>query len=162
MAPSRSGETYLELRRNRNCSKRRQSNEPTFQQQSGDRSTRYHVQAKPIEATLPELYTLLTDGTIANQQPDGDEIVASMRRATFKNGLVEWNETCYCNPPLSQERATIYDRFFTGMKIHPAGIASSDGGSFWSYLASQPLQHPVPEESTFTGSMVRILGRNTV
>ena len=124
---------------------------------------RYQVQAKPIEASLTEFYTLLTDGTIASQQPDGEEIVASMRRATFKNGLVEWNETCYCNPPLSHERATIYDKFFTEMKIQPAaGRARPDGESFWSYLASQPLQHPMPEESTFTGSMTRTLGRNTV
>ena len=123
----------------------------------------YSVQAKPVEAALPEFYKRLNDGTIANQQPDGEEIVASMRRATLKNGLVEWNETCYCNPPLRHERATIYDKFFTDMKIHPAaGVASSDGGSFWSYLESQPRQHPVPDESTFSGFMIRTLGRNTV
>ena len=122
----------------------------------------YHVQAKPTEASLAEFYIMLTDGTIANQQPDGKEIVASMRRATLKNGLVEWNETCYCNPPLSHERATVYDRFFTEMSIQPATTAAvSDARSFWSYLASESLRLD-HEETTFSGSMIRALGRNTV
>jgi hypothetical protein len=123
----------------------------------------YRVQAKPIEAALPELYRLLIDGTIANQEPDGKEIVASMRRATFKNGLVEWNETCYCNPPLRHERATIYDRFFTDMRIRLAYAANDSAGrSFWSYLGSQSIRTAVPEESLVSGSMIRALGRNTV
>jgi hypothetical protein len=123
----------------------------------------YRVQAKPIEAALPELYRLLVDGTIANQEPDGEEIVASMRRATLKNGLVEWNETCFCNPPLHHERATIYNRFFTHMKIQPAAKATNPGErSFWSHLGSQSLRTAAPEESLVSGSMIRALGRNTV
>jgi hypothetical protein len=123
----------------------------------------YRVQAKPIGAALPELYRLLVDGTIANQEPDGKEIVASMRRATFKSGLVEWNETCYCNPPLRHERATIYDRFFTDMRIQPADVSTDlDERSFWSYLGSESLRTAVSEESLVLGSMIRALGRNTV
>jgi hypothetical protein len=123
----------------------------------------YRIQAKPIEEALPELYKLLVDGTIANQEPDGEEIVASMRRAKFKNGLVEWNETCYCNPPLRHERATIYDRFFTDMRIQPADAAKDSAErSFWSYLSSQSIRISVSEESTLSGSMIRALGRNTV
>lgn len=123
----------------------------------------YRVQAKPIEPALPEFYHLLIDGTIANQEPDGKEIVASMKRAVFRNGLVEWNETCYCNPPLRHERATVYDKFFTEMKIHPASPAEArEEGGFWSYLCPKPLRTELPEDSTFSGSMSRALGRNTV
>ena len=123
----------------------------------------YRVRAKPIDTALSELYRLLVDGTIANQEPDGEEIVASMRRATLKKGLVEWNETCYCNPPLRHERATVYDRFFTDMKIRPVEVASDKNEtSFWTYLESESPQTTVSEESTISGSMTRALGRNTV
>lgn len=123
----------------------------------------YRIQAKPVEATLQIFYRRLTDGTIENQEPDGKEIVASMRRATIENGLVEWRETCYCDPPLRHERATVYDQFFADMRILPADTKPQQNGTgFWGYLETGIPSTPVSQESSFSGAMERALGRNTV
>ncbi|SVC45322.1 uncharacterized protein METZ01_LOCUS298176, partial [marine metagenome] len=67
----------------------------------------YNVRAKIIEEKLDEFYERLTDGTIENQLPDGQEIVSSMKRAVLTElGLIEWFETCFCPTPLQHERET--------------------------------------------------------
>ena len=51
----------------------------------------YKVKANVIEDRIGELYRKLTDGTIAKQRPDGNEIVASMKRAVLTEpGVAEW------------------------------------------------------------------------
>ena len=42
---------------------------------------KYRVTAKYIESRAPDFYRKLTDGSIEDQEPDGREIVASMKRA---------------------------------------------------------------------------------
>ena len=65
----------------------------------------------------PEFHTRLTDGSIAAQRPDGAEIVAAMQRARVApDGMVRWTETCDCPTPLQHERATVLDRYFTGIE----------------------------------------------
>lgn len=77
----------------------------------------YKVQARFIKDKAKEFFQKLTDGTIEKQQPDGPEIVASMKRATIDpSGLIRWTELCYCPTPLMHERATIYDDFFTDIE----------------------------------------------
>ena len=77
----------------------------------------YAVSAKLIPDRAPEFHTRLTDGSIAAQRPDGAEIVAAMQRARVApDGVVGWTETCYCPTPLQHERATVFDRYFTGIK----------------------------------------------
>jgi len=84
---------------------------------------------------MAEFWEILNDGTVARQEPDGQEITASMTRAVISNGTVEWYETCYCSPPLNHERTTVYDRFFTGMKTMPAeSVPVLKGRKFWQYL----------------------------
>ena len=84
---------------------------------------------------MPRLWTLLNDGTIEAQEPEGREILASMRGAVMKGDTVEWHETCYCNPPLRHERATVYDQFFSDMEIGPlVATGPPEGESFWHYL----------------------------
>lgn len=101
-------------------------------------STLYLVKAQPIVTEMPRLWTLLNDGTIEAQEPDGREILASMRRAVMNHGKVEWHETCYCSPPLSHERATVYDEFFFDMEIGPlVATAPPKGEGFWHYLEDQ-------------------------
>ena len=52
----------------------------------------YHVRAKFRSETAAEFLTKLTDGTIANQRPDGPELVASMDRAVVNaEGQIEWS-----------------------------------------------------------------------
>ncbi len=95
----------------------------------------YLVKAQPKATEMTRFWGLLNDGTIEAQQPDGGEIVASMRRAVINRDKVEWQETCYCNPPLRHERATVYDQFFTNMETMPlVGSPSLKGESFWQYL----------------------------
>ena len=84
---------------------------------------------------MARFWNLLNDETIDRQEPDGREILASMRRAVMNGGRVEWHETCYCSPPLRHERATVYDQFFSDMEIEPSvSTKPPDGESFWHYL----------------------------
>ncbi len=81
----------------------------------------YTVQARLIPASAAELLHKLRDGIIENQQPDGKEIVASMKRAVIDDdGIVRWSEVCYCPTPLQHERATVYDHHFTDFKTEQA------------------------------------------
>ena len=95
----------------------------------------YAVRAKPRTKELGRFWELLNDGTIQNQEPDGREIVDSMKRAIMIGDHLEWYETCYCTPPLRHERSTVYDRFFEDMRTElieaPTGLS---GRSFWDYL----------------------------
>ena len=108
---------------------------------------RYLVGAKPITAEMARLWTRLNDGTIEHQQPDGREILASMRRAVMKGGRVEWEETCYCSTPLRHERMTVYDQFFEDMEIRPLnGTVEMRGDRFWDYLqeSSKEMTEALP------------------
>jgi hypothetical protein len=95
----------------------------------------YLIRARPIVAEMARFWDLLNDGTIETQEPDGREIVSSMRRAVMNGGRVEWHETCYCSPPLRHERASVYDQFFADMEIEtPVSTGPPEGESFWHYL----------------------------
>jgi len=95
----------------------------------------YLVRGRPMVAEMGKFWTLLNDGTVEAQEPDGREIVASMRRAVMNGGKAEWHETCYCSPPLRHERATVYDQFFTDLETEPSDTpAPLKGESFWHYL----------------------------
>jgi hypothetical protein len=73
----------------------------------------YRVRARFRPETAAAFLRKLTDGTVARQVPDGQEIVASMNRAVLNEaGEVEWSELCFCVPPLAHERATILDAHF--------------------------------------------------
>ena len=81
----------------------------------------YKVKARVIEETIGEFYRKLADGTISEQRPDGEEIVASMKRAVLTGpGVAEWYEMCFCPTPLDHERRTQYDLYFTDMTTEPA------------------------------------------
>ncbi len=76
----------------------------------------YSVKARFIEEKLSEFYQKLTDGTIQNQKPDGQEIINSMKRAKITQpNTIQWSEMCFCSPPLKHERETIYNNFLTDM-----------------------------------------------
>jgi len=99
----------------------------------------YKVKARVIDGKLGELYRKLADGTVAKQRPDGEEIVASMKRAVLTGpGVAEWYEMCFCPTPLQHERQTQYDFYFTDMTTEPAkGYDEIHGASLWSYMASR-------------------------
>lgn len=77
----------------------------------------YSVKARFIEEKMKEFYQKLTNGTIQNQKPDGQEIINSMKRAKITEpNIIQWSEMCFCSPPLKHERETVYDHFFTDME----------------------------------------------
>ena len=99
----------------------------------------YKVKAKLVDATIGEFYRKLADGTVAKQRPDGEEIIASMKRAVLTGpGVAEWYEMCFCSTTLHHERETQYDFYFTDMTTAEAeGYGEIQGASLWSYMASR-------------------------
>ena len=99
----------------------------------------YKVKARVIDETIGEFYRKLTDGTVGKQRPDGEEIVASMKRAVLTGpGVAEWYEKCFCPTPLYHERQTQYDSYFTDMTTTEAEeYGEIKGESLWDYMASK-------------------------
>ena len=96
----------------------------------------YRVRAKIIEGKMSEFFNKLTDGTIEQQRPDGQEILASMQRARLTApGVIEWSETCYCPQPLAHESKTVYNNFLSEIRTEEISSEPEIGGaSFWDYL----------------------------
>ena len=96
----------------------------------------YHVRARFRTSTAEEFRRTLLDGTIASQQPDGQEMVDSMNRAVVTaSGDVEWSELCYCQPPLAHERQTVLDHYFDNITTaETAGYQELEGRPFMEYL----------------------------
>jgi len=102
----------------------------------------YRVTARLKPDAAADFQRKLLDGTIAEQRPDGREIVASMQRALVStSGEVTWRERCFCDTPLAHERQTVLDFHFEGLAteevdslqegISPDGV----GTPFMEYLA---------------------------
>jgi len=96
----------------------------------------YEVQARFKSDTAAEFRRELTDGTIECQDPDGREIVASMKRAKINDdGLVRWSEKCFCSTPLQHERETVYDCHFTDLQTEQIDdYVEMDGQAFMVFL----------------------------
>ena len=76
----------------------------------------YKVTAQFKIETAKNFHQKLSDGTIAQQKPDGQEIVDSMKRAVVTDErVVQWSEVCYCATPLAHERETVLDKHFDNM-----------------------------------------------
>ena len=99
----------------------------------------YSVKAQYIEEKLGEYYQKLTDGTIGNQKPDGQEIVDSMKRAKIiATKTIQWSEMCFCPTPLKHEQATVYDHFLTNFETQTIDdYVKFEGESFFDYLERQ-------------------------
>ncbi len=99
----------------------------------------YSVKARFIEEKMGEFYRKLTDGTIQNQKPDGQEIVNSMKRAKITEpNTIQWSEMCFCPTPLKHERETIYNHFLTNMETEIIDdYVEFDGELFFEFLEKQ-------------------------
>jgi len=99
----------------------------------------YSVKARFIEEKIGEFYRKLTDGTIQNQKPDGQEIVNSMKRAKITEpNTIQWSEMCFCPTPLKHERETIYNHFLIDMETEIIDdYAEFDGELFFEFLEKQ-------------------------
>ena len=96
----------------------------------------YKVKARFKEASATEFQRKLLDGTIANQKPDGPELVESMNRAVMTDsGEIEWSELCYCNPPLEHERQSVLDDHFDNISTEAIETHQEyEGRPFMDYL----------------------------
>ena len=96
----------------------------------------YRVKAEWVLDRLPAFYQVLVDGTVANQKPDGVEIVSSMKQAKIVGpNTIEWFETCYCPSPLKHERETVYDKYLVIIETELVEKRGKiEGDSFWSFL----------------------------
>ena len=99
----------------------------------------YSVRAKLIDERAKTFLRDLTDGTIAQQQPDGEEIVASMERARITDdGYACWTEACYCPRPLKHERETQLDQYFSEIDITHCDVHKVfDGTPLMAHLAAK-------------------------
>ena len=96
----------------------------------------YAVTARFKTETAAEFLSRLTDGSIDSQKPDGQEILASMKRATIDTeGIVRWSEKCFCPTPLQHERATVYDDHFTDIETEEIdGYVAFEGKPLIEFL----------------------------
>jgi hypothetical protein len=97
----------------------------------------YKVKAKIDKLKMKAFYDVLTDGTIADQEPDGAEIVNAMQKAVMTgNDTLEWYETCHCATPLKHERETVYDIYLHDIETTLVEERKDDlkGNSFWVCL----------------------------
>ena len=96
----------------------------------------YRVTARFKPDTAAELRRRLDDGSLAAQQPDGQEIVESLHRAVMtESGDVEWSETCYCPTPLAHERATVLNHHFDDIVTESiAGYEEYEGTPFIAHV----------------------------
>ena len=99
----------------------------------------YSVKARYIEEKMKEIYQKLTDGTIQNQKPDGQEIVNSMKRAKITEpNVIQWSEMCFCSPPLKHERETVYNQFLEHIETKVIDeYVEYEGELFMDFLAQQ-------------------------
>jgi len=97
----------------------------------------YSIKARYIEKKMAEFYQKLTDGTIQNQKPDGQEIINSMKRAKItESNVIQWSEMCFCPTPLKHERETVYNNFLTDMQIKVIDdYEEYEGEFFMDFLA---------------------------
>ena len=99
----------------------------------------YAIKALYIKERMEEFYQKLTDGTIQNQKPDGQEIVNSMKRAKITEPeMIQWSEMCFCSTPLKHERETVYNHFLTDIETEIVdNYIEFDGKSFFDFLETQ-------------------------
>ena len=99
----------------------------------------YSVKARYVEEKMKEFYQKLTDGTIQNQKPDGQEIINSMKRAKITDqNTIQWSEMCFCSPPLKHERETVYNEFLEDIETKVLDeYAEYEGDLFMDFLKKQ-------------------------
>ena len=97
----------------------------------------YKVKAKIDKLKMKAFYKVLTDGTVAEQEPDGAEIINAMQKAKMVGeDMLEWYEVCHCTTPLKHERETVYDAYLEEIETTLVYEMKDDitGSSFWDCL----------------------------
>jgi hypothetical protein len=73
---------------------------------------RYLVKARLKSGKSRDLFRAIGDGTLGKGSIAGDEYVHDMEQARVNDqGVATWVETCFCHPPLAEERPYWEDYF---------------------------------------------------
>lgn len=90
----------------------------------------YLVRARARD--LPELKARLDAGEIREMRPFGSEMHRVLLDARLDGQWVTWEENCYCQPPLAQERAVL-DIYFTDLTTEAV-----EPGQGWQQIEGLP------------------------
>ena len=92
----------------------------------------YLVKARPTD-DLDALRAELDSGAIKEMEPFGNELHHALMNARVDDaGWALWEENCYCNPPLKQEREVL-DRYFDDLST-----VTINKGEGWAQLEDLP------------------------
>src|SRR4029077_2713850 len=81
---------------------------------------RYLVKAKVKPGKSKSLLRSIADGTLGKGSIAGDEYIYNMKEARVnEEGLATWVETCFCNPPLAEERP-YWEEYFELLNVKDA------------------------------------------
>jgi hypothetical protein len=81
---------------------------------------RYLVKAKVKPGKSKSLLCSINDGTLGKGSIAGDEYICNMNEARLNdNGAAIWVETCFCDPPLAEERP-YWEEYFELMSVMDA------------------------------------------
>ena len=97
----------------------------------------YKVKAKIDKLQMKAFFTALTDGSIADVEPEGLYIVNAMQRALMTGPeTLEWYQTCHCETPLKHEKEMVYDKYLNDIETTLVYEEKNDikGKSFWDHL----------------------------
>lgn len=93
----------------------------------------YLVRAQ-AKGNLDELRQRLDDDVIREYRPYGGEVTQCLNNARIApDGWVTWEENCYCNPPLKQERQGVLDDYFTDITAQ-----TINKGEGWQQIDNLP------------------------
>lgn len=81
---------------------------------------RYLVKAKLKPGQSRPLLTSIDHGTLGQGSIAGDEYAYNMNEARVgPDGVATWVETCFCNPPLAEERP-YWEQYFDLLRVKDA------------------------------------------
>lgn len=81
---------------------------------------RYLVKAKVRPGRERSLIGVIDDGSLGRGSIAGDEYIYNMNQARVDNsGIATWVETCFCDPPLDEERP-YWEKYFDLLSVKDA------------------------------------------
>jgi hypothetical protein len=81
---------------------------------------RHLVKAKVKPGKSKSLLRSIADGTLGKGSIAGDEYIHNMNQARVNSeGVATWVETCFCDPPLAEERP-YWEEYFELVRVQDA------------------------------------------
>jgi hypothetical protein len=128
---------------------------------------RYLVKAKVKRGREQALVCAIDDGTLGRNSIAGDEYMHNMQQARVNaDEVATWVETCFCDPPLAEERP-YWEKYFDLLKITDAhsrrNCRHENGTKLWACCdcdCTQRLEEKLATQGgSFLGSLALKEGR---